>query len=81
MTTVWVGTDDFSSLGENEYGSTIALPIWLNYMDFKLKNLEIQKNSIPENVSFVRVNKSTGEIDSDTEDNFYFELFLDENIN
>ena len=79
--TVWVGTDDFSSLGENEYGSTIALPIWLNYMDFKLKNLEIQKNSIPENVSFVRVNKSTGEIDSDTEDNFYFELFLDENIN
>ena len=81
VTTVWVGTDDFSSLGENEYGSTIALPIWLNYMDFKLKNLEIQKNSIPENVSFVRVNKSTGEIDSDTEDNFYFELFLDENIN
>ncbi|GIR74541.1 MAG: hypothetical protein CM15mP76_12680 [Prochlorococcus sp.] len=43
VTTVWVGTDDFSSLGENEYGSTIALPIWLNYMDFKLKNLEIQK--------------------------------------
>ncbi len=81
VTTVWVGTDDFSSLGENEYGSTIALPIWLNYMDFKLKNLEIHKNSIPENVSFVRVNKSTGEIDSDTKDNFYFELFLDENIN
>ncbi len=81
VTTVWVGTDDFSTLGENEYGSTIALPIWLNYMDFKLKNLEIHKNSIPENVSFVRVNKSTGEIDSDTEDNFYFELFLDENIN
>ena len=81
VTTVWVGTDDFSSLGENEYGSTIALPIWLNYMDFKLKNLEIYKNSIPENISFVRVNKSTGEIDSDTEDNFYFELFLNENIN
>jgi len=81
VTTVWVGTDDFSSLGENEYGSTIALPIWLNYMDYKLKNLEIYKNSIPENISFVRVNKSTGEIDSDTEDNFYFELFLDENIN
>ena len=81
VTTVWVGTDDFSSLGENEYGSTIALPIWLNYMEFKLKNLEIYKNSIPENISFVRVNKSSGEIDSDTEDNFYFELFLNENIN
>ena len=33
VTTVCVGTDDFSSLGENEYGSTIALPIWLDYMN------------------------------------------------
>ena len=81
VTTVWVGSDDFSSLGGNEYGSTIALPIWLNYMDYKLKDLKISKNQIPENISFVRVNKSSGEIDSDTEDNFYFELFLNENIN
>ena len=81
VTTVWVGSDDFSSLGENEHGSTIALPIWLNYMDFKLKDLEINKNSVPEDISFVRVDKFTGEIDSDNEDNFYFELFLNENIN
>ena len=27
VTTVWVGTDDFTSLGENEYGSTISMPI------------------------------------------------------
>ena len=43
VTTVWVGTDDFSSLGENEYGSTIALPIWINYMDYKLKSIETFK--------------------------------------
>ena len=81
VTTIWVGTDDFTSLGENEYGSTIALPIWLNYMDYKLKTLEVSKDPIPENISFVRVNKSTGEIDKESKDNFYFELFLDENIN
>ena len=81
VTTVWVGTDDFSSLGENEYGSTIALPIWLNYMDFKLDSLEISKESIPEKISFVRVNKLTGKADSETKDNVYFELFLEENIN
>ncbi len=81
VTTVWVGTDDFTSLGENEYGSTIALPIWLNYMDYKLKTLEVSKDPIPENISFVRVNKTTGEIDKESMDNFYFELFLDENIN
>ena len=81
VTTVWVGTDDFTSLGENEYGSTIALPIWLKYMDFKLDSLEIRKDSIPDNISFVRVNKSTGDIDSNSNENFYFELFLDENTN
>ena len=81
VTTVWVGTDDFSSLGEDEYGSTIALPIWLNYMKFKLDSLEISKESIPENISFVRINKSTGKIDSESKDNVYFELLLDENIN
>ena len=81
VTTVWVGTDDFTSLGKDEYGSTIALPIWLNYMDFKLKSLEITKEEIPENISFVRVNKNTGEFDKEPIENSYFELFLDENIN
>ena len=81
VTTVWVGTDDFTSLGEDEYGSTIALPIWLNYMDFKLKSLDISKEEIPENISFVRVNKNTGEIETKSSENTYFELFLEENIN
>ena len=81
VTTVWVGTDDFSSLGKDEFGSTIALPIWLNYMDYKLRTLEISKEVIPKDISFVRVNKSTGEIDNDSKDDFYFELFLEENVN
>ena len=81
VTTVWVGTDDFSSLGKDEFGSTIALPIWLNFMDYKLRTLEVSKEVIPEDISFVRVNKYTGEIDDDSKDDFYFELFLEENIN
>ena len=81
VTTVWVGTDDFTSLGENEYGSTIALPIWLYYMNNVLDSLEISNKKIPENISFVKVNKLTGKIDSDAEDDGYFELFLKENIN
>jgi penicillin-binding protein 1A len=80
VTTVWVGTDDFSSLGENEYGSTIALPIWLDYMNEELNSLEIKEKNIPQGLSFVRVNKKTGKIDTLKNDNTYFELFLDENI-
>ena len=79
-TTVWVGTDDFSSLGENEYGSTIALPIWINYMRDALENLEVKEMNIPEGVSFVKVNKKTGEIDNSLNAQTYFELILDENL-
>src|SRR5690606_26266084 len=32
VTTVWVGKDDFSSLGRGEYGGKAALPIWIGYM-------------------------------------------------
>ena len=79
-TTVWVGTDDFSSLGENEYGSTIALPIWINYMRDALENLEVKERNIPEGISFVKVNKKTGEIDNSLNAQTYFELILDENL-
>ena len=64
VTTVWVGTDDFSSLGEDEYGSTIALPIWINYMRDALENLEVKERNIPEGISFVKVNKKNNEKNS-----------------
>ena len=49
--------------------------------NYKLKSIEITKENIPQNISFVRVNKSSGEVDIDSKENFYFELFLEENIN
>ena len=38
VTTVWVGRDDFKSLGYREYGGKAALPIWINYMKAALKD-------------------------------------------
>ena len=32
VATVWVGKDDFKSLGKNVSGSSVALPIWINFM-------------------------------------------------
>ena len=81
VTTVWVGTDDFTSLGENEYGSTISMPIWLDYMSVALDDLEIKPIKIPSSLSYVKVDRTTGKIDkSQNAKNTYFELFLDENI-
>ena len=38
VTVVWVGRDDFKSLGYREYGGKAALPIWINYMRAALKD-------------------------------------------
>ena len=37
VTTVWVGRDDFKSLGYREYGGKAALPIWIDYMRVALR--------------------------------------------
>ena len=80
VTTVWVGTDDFTSLGDKEYGSSIALPIWVDYMSLALNDLPKSKIKIPSGISYVRVNKSTGDIAEPDDKSTYFELFLNENI-
>ncbi len=35
---VWVGFDDFTSLGKGEFGAKAALPIWMDYMGTVLKD-------------------------------------------
>jgi len=37
-TIVWMGRDDNTSLGAREFGATLALPIWIDYMRAALKN-------------------------------------------
>ena len=78
VTTVWVGTDDFSSLGDNEFGSSIALPTWVDFMKTALANLPEEKWKIPEGLSYVRVDRETGRPVDESSKNSYFELFLDE---
>jgi hypothetical protein len=51
-------------------------------MDKVMNTLEVSNKNIPEDISFVKVNKLTGKVDSDAgDDDAYFELFLKENIN
>ena len=78
VTTVWVGTDDFSSLGDNEFGSSIALPAWVDFMKTALVSLPEEEWKIPEGLSYVRVDRETGRPVDESSKNSYFELFLDE---
>lgn len=54
-TTVWVGRDDFRSLGYREYGGRAALPIWIDYMRVALKDVPIARNDPPEGMVKVSV--------------------------
>jgi penicillin-binding protein 1A len=55
VTTVWVGRDDFRSLGYREYGGKAALPIWIDYMRVALKDVPIAKNEPPDGMVKVAV--------------------------
>ena len=76
-TTVWIGTDDFTSLGDNEFGSSIALPTWVDFMKTALLELPNETWKSPEGLSYVRVDRDTGQPTDQTSKNAYFELFLD----
>ena len=68
VTGVYVGFDDRRSLGETESGAHAALPIWINFMKEAFKQLPIVPFTIPEGVTFVKVDPSTGLLLSDQED-------------
>ncbi|MEO6263500.1 MAG: penicillin-binding protein 1A [Luteimonas sp.] len=55
VTTVWVGRDDFRSLGYREYGGKAALPIWIEYMRVALKDQPLASNDPPDGMVKVAV--------------------------
>jgi penicillin-binding protein 1A len=55
VTTVWVGRDDFKSLGYREYGGKAALPIWIQYMRTALDGRPVAANDPPEGMVKVAV--------------------------
>ena len=67
VTGVYVGFDDRRSLGESETGARAALPIWLAFMKEALKQLPVVPFEIPDGVTFVKVDASTGLLESDQE--------------
>ncbi len=65
---VFVGFDDRRSLGETESGAHAALPIWINFMKTALKQVPVVPFVIPEGITFVKVDPSTGLLNNELED-------------
>ena len=72
---IYVGFDDRRSLGDTESGAHAALPIWINFMQAALKPLPVVAFTIPEGVTFVKVDPSTGLLEGEEGEPSTVELF------
>ena len=75
MTTVWSGFDQPETLGRREYGGTVSLPIWMNFMGAALKGKPSHPPAEPEGILSLRVDPISGRAARPDTPNAYFELF------
>jgi len=61
VTTTWVGYDDNSILGRNEYGGSAALPIWIEFMRGALAGKPEIIQPQPNGIVMVKIDAKTGE--------------------
>ncbi|MHB1057345.1 MAG: penicillin-binding protein 1A [Rhodanobacter sp.] len=59
-TAVWVGFDNYNSLGRGEFGAKAALPIWMEYTGAALKGLPLDTLPMPPGISTVLINRQSG---------------------
>ncbi|VXA94243.1 fused penicillin-binding protein 1a: murein transglycosylase; murein transpeptidase [Pseudomonas sp. 8BK] len=78
ITTVWAGFDQPESLGRNEYGGTVALPIWMSYMAAALKDKPSHQLPEPEGLLTLRIDPHSGRAATPDTPDAYFELFKSE---
>jgi len=63
---VYVGFDNPKSLGAEETGASIALPIFINFMKEALKEKSSTPFHVPSSVKFVKVDRTTGKYPTPT---------------
>lgn len=76
-TTVWVGFDDFTSLGRGEYGGRAALPAWIDFMRVALEDVPESEFERPDGLVTVRIDPETGLLASAENRDAIFETFIE----
>ncbi len=80
VTTAWVGFDNNLNLGRKEYGGSVALPIWMEYMAAALANKPERPMKQPPGISSVRIDPETGMLAAPGQANAIFEIFRSEDV-
>ena len=78
VTTVWVGFDQPRSLGNREFGSSVALPIWVDFIKNNLEEIPLNISIPPRGIVAVKIDKITGKRVGDDSNNSIFEYYLEE---
>ncbi|HEX7112144.1 MAG TPA: penicillin-binding protein 1A [Mizugakiibacter sp.] len=60
VATVWVGLDDFGSLGRGEFGAKAALPIWIDFMRTALAGVPESALPMPPGITTALINRDSG---------------------
>mgnify|MGYP001054515856 FL=1 len=79
-TAVWVGFDNYSSLGRGEFGAKAALPIWMEYMGAALKGQPSATLPMPPGISTLLINKESGLPTTPDDPNSMQEIFKVEDV-
>ena len=79
ITCVWVGFPDNSPVGSREFGSTTALPIWIDYMQ-NIKLGEASDKIPPNGIVQVSINKFSGLVSANEDKNTYKEWLKEEDL-
>ena len=78
--TTWVGFDQPSPLGRREYGSSAALPMWIDFMKVALRNVPESYLPEPAGIAAVLIDPTTGQLAYPGQENAMLELFKEESV-
>ncbi|MEO8748222.1 MAG: penicillin-binding protein 1A [Rhodanobacter sp.] len=79
-TAVWVGFDNYSSLGHGEFGAKAALPIWMEFMGDALKGQPSASLPMPPGITTLLINKESGLPTTPDDPNSMPEIFKVEDV-
>ncbi|MCH9032844.1 MAG: transglycosylase domain-containing protein, partial [candidate division Zixibacteria bacterium] len=77
---VWIGFDDKTTLGNKQYGSTNALPVWTEFMKRAHDSLPIEDFEIPENILFANVCLESQALATNLCEDVRYEVFTSHSI-
>jgi len=80
VTTAWLGFDENTPLGRQEYGGSAALPIWVDFMREATRDMPLNVRALPVGLVNVRIDRQTGLLAAPGQGDAVFELFPLENV-